>query len=264
MFYMAIIDLNSLKASFESGDYPRSNNYIDLIDTLAVLPQSLELTNSTSSTSTTTAATPNSVKTSYDLANSANTLATNANTVANAALSITSDLARRGQSTTTIDVPDRHMTRDSNVGVAGTIYFSFFTPTVNMTISQISVATANIAQVGSTLTRFGLYTFDGTTATLVARTASDTTIFNSVGTVYPRSFNTTGGYPATYDLVAGTRYAFAYILVGATTMPQIVGMLTSSVVSALAPRVAGTRQSQTDLTGGTLAGSSQISWFRGS
>jgi hypothetical protein len=253
---MAIIDLSSLKASFESGDYPRSSNYIDLIDTLAVLPQSLEITNSTSSTSTTTAATPNSVKNAYDLANAANT-------VANAALSITSDLARRGQSTITIDVPDRHMTRDSNVGVAGTIYFSFFTPTVNMTISQISVATANIAQVGSTLTRFGLYTFDGTTATLVARTASDTTIFNSVGTVYTRSFNTTGGYPATYDLVAGTRYAFGYIVVGATTMPQIVGMLTSSAVSALTPRIAGTRQTQTDLTSGSLAGSTQISWFRG-
>ena len=38
LFYMAIIDLNSLKAGFESGDQPRSNNYIDLIDTLAALP----------------------------------------------------------------------------------------------------------------------------------------------------------------------------------------------------------------------------------
>jgi len=43
-------------------------------------------TNSTSSTSTTTIATPNSVKTAYDLANTANTTAGTANTTANAAL----------------------------------------------------------------------------------------------------------------------------------------------------------------------------------
>jgi hypothetical protein len=46
----------------------------------------VQLTDSTSSTSTSTAATPNSVKTAYDLANTANTTAGTANTTANAAL----------------------------------------------------------------------------------------------------------------------------------------------------------------------------------
>jgi hypothetical protein len=45
----------------------------------------VQLTDSTSSTSTTTAATPNSVKSAYDLANTANTTAGSANTTANSA-----------------------------------------------------------------------------------------------------------------------------------------------------------------------------------
>jgi hypothetical protein len=217
----------------------------------------VQLSDSTSTTSSVLASTPTATKSAYDLANTANT-------TASAALSSTLNLITRGQSDTTIDIPDRYIARDSNAGVAGTIYFSFFTPTVNMTISQISMATSNIAQVGSTLTRFGLYTFDGTTATLVARTASDTTIFSSTSTVYTRSFSTTGGFPATYDLIAGTRYGFGYIIVGATTMPQIAGIVTSSVAGALSPRISGNRQTQTDLSSGVLALSNQIPWFRGS
>jgi hypothetical protein len=208
------------------------------------------LTDSVSSTSTTTAATPNSVKTAYDLAN--------------AALPVAMDLIRRSQSATTIDSPERFTSSFSNSGTAGTIYFNFFTPSINMTISQISMGTSTVAQVGSTLIRLGLYTFDGTTVTLVARTANDTSLFSSPYTVYTRSFNTTGGFPATYDLVAGTRYAFAYILVGASTMPQFYGCLTSSPIAALLPKISGSRATQTDLSNGVITTASHISWARGS
>ena len=37
---MSIITINQLKAKFESGDWPRSTDYMDLIDTLAALPES--------------------------------------------------------------------------------------------------------------------------------------------------------------------------------------------------------------------------------
>jgi hypothetical protein len=37
---MSIITINQLKAKFESGDWPRSADYMDLIDTLAALPES--------------------------------------------------------------------------------------------------------------------------------------------------------------------------------------------------------------------------------
>ena len=39
MLYMSIITINQLKAKFESGDWPRSADYVDLIDTLASLPE---------------------------------------------------------------------------------------------------------------------------------------------------------------------------------------------------------------------------------
>jgi hypothetical protein len=127
------------------------------------------------------------------------------------------------------------------------VYFSFFTPATNMTISQISYAVAATVSAGLTLSRFGLYTFDGTTATLVARTNSTaTTTFNTANTVYPRSFDTTGGYPATYDLVAGNRYAIAVIGVG-TTPGNIVGLTGTTTVMALTPRLNGSLASQTDL-----------------
>jgi hypothetical protein len=35
---MPIITINQLKAKFEAGDAPRSTDYVDLIDTLAVVP----------------------------------------------------------------------------------------------------------------------------------------------------------------------------------------------------------------------------------
>jgi hypothetical protein len=35
---MAIVNIENIKAKFEAGDYPRSSDYIDMIDTLAALP----------------------------------------------------------------------------------------------------------------------------------------------------------------------------------------------------------------------------------
>lgn len=39
MNYMAIVPIEQLKTKFEGGDYPRSSDYINLIDTLASLPE---------------------------------------------------------------------------------------------------------------------------------------------------------------------------------------------------------------------------------
>jgi hypothetical protein len=36
---MAIVNIENIKAKFEAGDYPRSSDYIDMIDTLAALPE---------------------------------------------------------------------------------------------------------------------------------------------------------------------------------------------------------------------------------
>ena len=38
---MSVININQLKAKFQPGDLPRSTDYMDLIDTLASLPESV-------------------------------------------------------------------------------------------------------------------------------------------------------------------------------------------------------------------------------
>ena len=99
----------------------------------------------------------------------------------------------------------------------------------------------------STLCRMGLYTYtDAGTATLVARTASDTTLFAATNTVYTRSLDTTGGYPATYTLTAGVRYGAGYIGVG-TTQPQVTGRNVNSVTAGLSPRLSGSSGTVSDL-----------------
>ena len=36
---MAIVNIESIKSKFEAGDSPRSSDYVDMIDTLASLPE---------------------------------------------------------------------------------------------------------------------------------------------------------------------------------------------------------------------------------
>jgi hypothetical protein len=94
-------------------------------------------------------------------------------------------------------------------------------PHRDFTVSNISF-TGITAASGATLIRFGIYTRSGTTFTLVARTASDTTIFNAANTKFTRALNTTGGYPATYTMTAGTEYFISVIQVASTTVAAIL------------------------------------------
>ena len=147
--------------------------------------------------------------------------------------------------------PRGQATSGSSGGTSGQIWWIFFTPSVSLTVSAITFCSGTIAGAGLTLARMGLYTFDGTTVTLVARTASDTTLFTSTNTAYTRSFATAGGYPATYTLNAGTRYGAAVIVVG-TTASNFAGRTVVTAVGGQTPRMAASLQSQTDLiTSGT-------------
>jgi hypothetical protein len=181
----------------------------------------VQLNDSTTSTSTSTAATANAVKVAIDRVRES--------------LNYTSSV---------LDVVPRQQTMVGTAAASGTCYFSFFTPSANMTISQISFAVGAANSSGLTAARFGLYTFDGTTATLVARTASDTTIFNTANAVNTRSFATAGGYPATYDLVAGQRYACGLWMTG-TTVGSPTSVSAISALYALTPRINGIVPNQT-------------------
>ncbi len=184
---------------------------------------------------------------SSDLANKANI--TTINSVLN-------------NSSTSVDTIDRATAFTTNGVVSGTIAFTFFTANQNLTVSQVSMATVG-ASSGLTLARMGLYTFDGTTATLVARTASDTTLFNATNTIFTRSFNTTGGFPATYSLVAGERYALGVIQVG-SSVASFSGVATNASLSSLSPRMTGGANTQTDLltSRNTFTNIQQLFWGR--
>jgi Major tropism determinant N-terminal domain len=167
------------------------------------------------------------------------------------------------QSSSALDIYPRGEAGSAGIAQgSGTIYWTFFTPSVSFTVSSITMVSGTTAASGLTLARMGLYTFDETTATLVARTASDTTLFGTVSTAYQRSLSTAGGYPATYTLNAGSRYGVGVICVG-TTAPLYGGRVMNAGVSGLTPRCNAALASQTDLvTSSSLATAQGQPWAR--
>jgi hypothetical protein len=174
--------------------------------------------------------------------------------------------ARQHQTTSVIDVPDRAHVVTALSLVSGAIYWTFFTPSYSLTVSQIAIASSGSSS-GVTLARLGLYTADAAgNCTLVARTASDTTLLNAGNTVFTRSLDTTGGYPATYTVTAGTRYAVAFIAVGSGIASVQVATVVHTI-SLVTPRMQGVRTGNSDLvtsqTSGQFNGSvSAAIWYR--
>jgi hypothetical protein len=157
--------------------------------------------------------------------------------------------ANLNQSLSVVDVAPRPGNSTATLS-SGNAYFTFFSPLWSSNINSISISSGTVVTSGVTLIRFGLYTFNEGTgvATLVARTAASTSIFASANTLATLLFSTTGGYPATYTLAAGTRYALGVIVV-ATTPGSVYTAYNAQplVLSALSPRTTGVVGSQTDL-----------------
>lgn len=144
-------------------------------------------------------------------------------------------------------------TRNLNNGV---IYGTVFTPQENFTVNNIQsfTQTGGTDVGGTTVRRMGLFTLSGNTATLVARTDSDATLFSASNTLYTRALSTTGGYPSSYTLTAGTEYLFgviAYNTGGAFNIPTIAaGNITTQTFT---PAVNLGLTGQTDLPTGATA-----------
>lgn len=129
-----------------------------------------------------------------------------------------------------------------------TMYFTFFTPLRTLSVSSISMASAGSSTTNATTVRFGLYTFDGTTATMVARTANDPTIFSLSQTLYQRFFSTEGGYPSNYTLIKGQRYAVAVIVDAQLTGNAYVNDASvPNVLNILEPKMHGLHAGHLDL-----------------
>ena len=169
-------------------------------------------------------------------------------------------------SATSLDIPARTVLNATTSLTTNITYFSFFTPTEALTVSNISFCSGGSPASGVTLVRFGLYTFDGTTATLVARTNNDSSRFTVANTIYTGALDSNGGFPTSYNLVAGTRYATAVVVVASTTGQLLAANYGSSstAVLALSPRVVGYANATSDLpaTRNSFSGITHAYWSR--
>lgn len=103
---------------------------------------------------------------------------------------------------------------------------NLFTAPQTFTASNVTVATGGTAAGATpTLTRFGIYTIAGTTATLAANVANDTSKLTATFTPYT--------YPlaAAYQFIAGVDYYFGALVVTGATAP-VLAARAGSVVSA--------------------------------
>jgi len=142
---------------------------------------------------------------------------------------------------------------------AGVLNLTFFTAVRSEVITQLSACSANTAAAATpSLVKMGVYSVDSAGAgTLIANTASDTTLFAATNTIYTRNL------VASFQKLAGQRYAFALLVVTATTAPTTVTTASITTIggllAAVAPRSAGTLAAQTDLpasfTDASLTGS---------
>jgi len=134
---------------------------------------------------------------------------------------------------------------------AGRLFFVAFSPIKTMSISTLAFNNRGTAAVGTTLARMGLFTVaDNGNATLVARTASDTSLASVTFTLYTGALDTTGGYPASYTVTAGSRYAFGILFVGSSTAPSVYGYAGGSAMNFWLPWLTAGVSAQTDI--GTL------------
>lgn len=153
-----------------------------------------------------------------------------------------------------LDVIPRELATSSASTSTGSLYLTtFHTLSSSGTFSNISMATTGTAAAATpTVCRMGVYTStdDGSTWTLVAATANDTSLFAATSTVYTRALDTGGGLPASYTCVAGTMYALGVLVVSAATAPSLACAPNTagvSAIGAMSPPMSPTKSGQSDL-----------------
>lgn len=132
---------------------------------------------------------------------------------------------------------------------SGTVYFTYFTSDVTVTVGSMLAAARAGGAPAPTLTRMGIYTVapDGA-LTLAAWTVTSTTFFTTGNNSYARALDTSTGLPSPYQITRGTRYAFAILQTGSTTtVPTGLGVAGIAGVTSLPPRSASLLTGQTDL-----------------
>jgi len=104
-------------------------------------------------------------------------------------------------------------------GVSGRLWLAYVTAARSGPVSKLMVAAGDTAADTATLGRIALFTADPDgTVDLVARTASDPAIGAGTYAPYERPMATAGGFPASYQITAGARYAIGWLQLADTPM----------------------------------------------
>lgn len=140
----------------------------------------------------------------------------------------------------------------SVAAVSGELLITYMTAPSSYAVTKLRYMTG-AAQTGAiTMNKLGLYTIAANgDLTLAGRTANDTTVVGANITASPRSLDTTGGYPASYDVTFGTRYAIGIVLVGA----GLGGLRGTFGPTGLLPKTRAVLTGQTDLPTSIVAAS---------
>lgn len=139
-------------------------------------------------------------------------------------------------------------------GIVGTgtqqLRLTYFRSHRTEPITQVLTATSSTAASGGTLCRVGVYKEETNgDLTLVASTPTDTALWIAANTSYTKAFS------ATWNKIAGQRYAMGILFVG-TTAPTYVGASVSAgtfgPTELRSPRIAAILSSQADLPASIL------------
>lgn len=146
-----------------------------------------------------------------------------------------------------------------NAPGGGVLWLSYVDAPATVTISKLAFSTGATAAVGLTLCRLALFTTAADDSlTMVARTASNTGVGGSTFADNNLPLATTGGFPASYTLTAGHRYAFGILQTGTTAAS--LRSLDSGVNSSAPPVVSRQIASQVDIAT-TYAVGTLSTWF---
>lgn len=130
-------------------------------------------------------------------------------------------------------------------GVSGRLRVTYVTAPTTVTINTLAVVASGTASASATLARMAIFTVASNgNLTKVAQTANDTTTANTTFTDSQKSLSTAGGFPGSYTLTAGQRYAFGWLNV-ATTPASLRGQIAD--LAFIAPFINKHIDSQTDI-----------------
>jgi hypothetical protein len=160
----------------------------------------------------------------------------------------------------TLDVIPRLLVNSSFQLVGSGMRLTYFTPYRTITVSNMTIFNTT-AGSGQTLARLGIYLVTDSATTLVARTASDTTLCTVANSYNTRPLSAAGGFPASYTFQSGQRYAASLVFVGGT-QPTLASCLPTLGIAT--PYLAGGATGQSDLpaTVTTNSPGTVMLWFR--